>query len=794
MICLGPVSGVIAHASPVRFRTQIFLFLFLFGFAPLIAAVVINLPLVLDRLELFYRKAHLQNLRADFRDLDQHIASRQEMVRLLAKLPEPGTLLGLGKESEKEVDLARARYTEWINQILEEQLDITQILFVDRKGRDRFWLERDAQTQIWRPTTTAPARPSDALIRAAMGLERGGVLVSLIEIDPRAGAVDPRRLMSMYLVSPIGRQRGTAGEAMGAVVMSIDVGGLARFYRNTLWVRSDGTYLGQQGMYRSPGSAFNDFKGLKQIFKNGTLALWNQGDAQVIWVPMFRTSQGDYIWVGRSVDPSPLADFKFALVVRVLAIVLILIVLIWLGARWFALRTERIGRELGQGIARVLQEDEPVQFVWRRPEELRRLGESLTRLAEKHVRNSRNLRAHARELEASYRYKSEFLSNVSHELRTPLSSILLLSKMLAESPRLSPEQIQQAQVIHKAGKDLQGLIDNILDLSRIEAGHAMVDLAAVALPELLEEVIELVRPQFDAKGLSLTLTVSADAPPTLVSDPDKIRQIVKNFLSNAVKFTDVGEVRVRLERAVSESSPWPVRISVSDTGIGIPADKHGVIFEAFKQADGSTSRRYGGTGLGLTISKQLAELLGGRISLMSSEAGGSTFSLELPLSHVPGTQEEPPPVEAPRPEGPGPALPEPPDLGFRSQQVLVVDDDVQTLLSLTPLLEHWGLRVTAAGDTAEALEALRDEPDCSLVLMDALNPGMDACATIKTLKQQAQSEDLPVIALIAEPSEQALEACRTAGAEDFLVKPVEAQPLRDKLAQYLSPTGAARHR
>ncbi len=775
----------------MRFRAQIFLLLFLFGLAPLIAAVVINLPLVLDRLELFYRKAHLQNLRADFRDLDQHIASRQEMVRLLAKLPEPGTLLGLGEDSEKEVDLARARYTEWINQILEEQLDITQILFVDRQGAERFWLERDAQTQIWRPTTTPPARPGDALIRAAMGLERGGVLVSLIEIDPKAGAVDPRRLMSMYLVSPIGRQRGTSGEAMGAVVMSIDVGGLARFYHNTIWVRSDGTYLGQQGMFRSPGSAFDDFKGLREIFESGTLALWNRGDAQVIWVPMFRTSQGDYIWVGRSVDPSPLADFKFALVVRVLAIILILIVLIWLGARSFSLRAERVGRELAEGIARVLQEDEPVEFAWRRPEELRRLGRSLSRLAEKHVRNSRNLRAHARELEASYRYKSEFLSNVSHELRTPLNSILLLSKMLAESTRLTPEQVQQARVIHAASKDLQGLIDNILDLSRIEAGHAVVNLEAVALPELLEEVIELVRPQFDAKGLSLTLKVSPDAPPTLVSDPDKIRQIVKNFLSNAVKFTDVGGVQVRLERAPRAASPWPVRICVSDTGLGIPADKHGVIFEAFKQADGSTSRRYGGTGLGLTISKQLAELLGGHIGLVSSEAGGSSFTLELPLSHVPVVQEQAPRIEAPREAGPGPAPPEPPEAEFPAQQVLLVDDDVQTLLTLTPLLERWGLRVTAAGDTAEALEALRDEPDCSLVLIDALMPSMDACATIKTLKQQAQCEHLPVIALIADPSEQALEACRAAGAEDFLIKPVEAQALKGKLAQYLSPAGAA---
>jgi len=769
----------------VKFRTQIFLFLFLFGFAPLISAVMINLPLVLDRLELFYHKAHLQNLRADFRDLDQHIAGRQEMVRLLAKLPEPGAVLGTGKDvDEDKIDLARARYTEWINQIFKEQLDITEILFVDRQGNERFWLERDPETQVWLPTTDEPARPSTDFIEAALGAERGGVLVSLIDVDPVGAAVDPRRLMSMYLASPIGYDRAASGQPMGAVILSIDVGGMARFYRNTLWVRSDGRYLGQPpGLGGHELTAFDDFPGLDKIFASGNLSLWRKDGRQVMWVPMFRTKQGEPIWVGRSVDASPLADFKAALVARVLAIILILILLIWAVARWFALKAERVGLELGEGIARVLEGDEPVRFTWRRPEELSRLGANLTRLSEKHVRNSRNLRAHARELEASYRYKSEFLSNVSHELRTPLNSILLLSKMLAESTTVSPEQGQQARVIHKAGKDLQTLIDNILDLSRIEAGRAVINLAPIVLPELLEDVIELVRPQFHAKGLTLDLQVGGDLPKSVESDPDKIRQIIKNFLSNAVKFTKTGEVLVEL--ALDGEAACPVRISVHDMGIGIPNDKQGVIFEAFQQADGSTSRRYGGTGLGLTISTQLAELLGGRIELKSQEGQGSTFSLLLPLSHTPGQAHDSGRAEDEAAEASPPSAPELADTDFLGAQVLVLDDDVQTLLSLTPLLERWGLRVTVAGDYGEAIEALSEEPDCGVILMDALMPGLDPCATIQSLRAQSACDSVPVIALIADASAEAVQACLAAGADDAIAKPVDAQALKEMLVSRL---------
>ncbi|MES9967290.1 MAG: hypothetical protein ABW074_08475, partial [Sedimenticola sp.] len=186
----------------MKLRTQILLFFFLFALAPLVIAVVINLPLVLERMELFYHKAHLQNLRADFRDLDQHLASRDEMVRLLSKLPEPGVVMGNGESTPENIDLARTQYSQWVNQILLDQLDIVQIVFFDQEGRERFWLDRDINSQQWQPTTRRPPPTPKVFIEAALKSDTGRALVSPISIDRTAE--DPRRFMTLRLISPIG--------------------------------------------------------------------------------------------------------------------------------------------------------------------------------------------------------------------------------------------------------------------------------------------------------------------------------------------------------------------------------------------------------------------------------------------------------------------------------------------------------------------------------------------------------------------------------------------------------------
>ncbi len=776
----------------MRLRTQILVFLLLFGLIPLLAAFAINIPLVFSSLELFYHKAHLQNLRADFRDLDQHIASRVEMVRLLAKLPDGEKLVADPASTDPAArQWVEQRFIDSVNRILYDQRDIVQVLFMDRDGQPRYWLERNPGTLRLEPDPKLLDLPQAGFFEAGMRLEAGGVLISPISVNPEAGALDPTRFMVLRLISPLAGLRadphGTEPARPGVAVIDIDVGGLAEAYPKTYWVLNDGSFLRYGGTAGPQAAAFAEFPGLEEIFQKGELALWKgPGDEQVIWVPLLSTERSGPLWVGRQVDASPLSQFRDALQVRAGAIVLPFIAVILLLARWFAGRTERYGRELTEGIAGVLQTGTPVRFAWEGPRELQDLAANLTRLAETHAANAEALRQHTKDLEESNRYKSEFLANVSHELRTPLNSILLLSKLLADSGGrgLSPEQARQARVIHDAGQDLAGLIDNILDLARIEARRAIINLEETHLPSLLDSVLEMVRPQTDARGLTLDLEVRPNAPTRVVTDPDKLRQVLKNFLGNAVKFTERGSIRVTLSASDGpDAALRPVRIDVTDTGIGIAEDKHEVIFEAFKQADGSTSRRYGGSGLGLAISRGLADLLGARITLESEVGRGSTFSLLLPLEPERSGLD----VEAPRPHARGTdGAPVPlPTADFGGRRVLVVDDDVRNLLAITPLLERWRLTVLAAGDGQEAIEVLREEP-VDVVLTDVMLPGRDGNDMINQIKAEARFRELPVVALTARTDPDSRARILAAGASGFLSKPVDPLELRDTLARVLA--------
>lgn len=789
----------------MNLRGAILLFLLLFGLTPLVMAVAINLPLVLDRVGLFYQKAYLQNLRADFRDLDQHLASRHEMIRLLAKLPEPGLILG-EQGDEAQIDQARARYTGWINQILAEQQDIVQLLFLDDEAQERFWLERDAKTQEWRPTAQLPDRPPEELLGAGLRLPPGEVLVSRIRIDPDAGNRDPRQFMRLSLVSAIARAPQAPPD--GLVVMNIDVGGMAQFYRDTFWVTDRGRYLRPGQPWRDEALAFADFPGLEQLFAQQMPGLWRgERGAQIFWVPMFVTEDSRPLWVGRAVDPSPLDSFRNALVLRVAGVILVLILAVMITAGWFARRLERMGRELTAGVDRVVRSGEEVRFSWQGPQEVQAFGAKLTALAHNHAESLRDARAHTAELERSNRYKSEFLANVSHELRTPLNSILLLSKMLAEDKAaLPPHQQRQARIIHAAGRDLRALIDDILDLSRIEAGKLNLNLGWLEPRDMAAEVLELMGPQFADKGLSLRLEVVADAPVRIHSDRDKLRQILKNFLANAVKFTETGGATVTIGREANGH----LSLSVTDTGIGIPADKQALIFEAFQQADGSTRRRYGGTGLGLTISRELARRLGGGIRVESQEGQGARFTLWLPVeadAQSVGADEaralgadEPraltvEPVPTPR-MAPAETLAETgagtgPEAGagpnYQGRWVLLVERDAASLVTETRLLASFGLRIEMAADLEEAQETLGEEPGCALILLAEMVSPANTCDTIKAIRAWAPAARLPLVVIGRTGAPEAYDRYLAAGADDLIAKPMTTARLGAVLTATLGP-------
>ncbi len=754
-----------------KLRTRMLAFLFIFALLPLMAAVMINLPLVLERVESFYRQAILQNLRADFSDLDKHLTSRDEMIRLLARLPEPGLAMDANNTRTESIDMQRLGYTEWINRILQDQLDIVDILFLDTAGVSRFWLSRDPQSQTWEPTSVQPRRPQ--LDYLAPVLKAKNMFVALTPVNVDQQATTPSRAITLQMLAPLGPGEGKT--TYGAIVITVDIGGLVRRDDATLWVHDDGRYLKTPGVPEHTQNAFAEFPGLEEDFKSGNIVLWEAETGSVIWVPLLRTEGDQPLWVGRRIQGDPLQALRDALIVRVLSIILVLTLVIWVMARWIASRLETYGSELFQGIGTLLDKGEPLKFNWKGSPELEQLARDLSTLSETHARNTRNLQAHARELEASNRYQAEFLANVSHELRTPLNSILLLSKLLEKDQEgLNAEQRKQVQVIHEASVDLRALIDNILDLSRINADGLKVHIETVQLPRLLRDLMSLMQPQVAAKGLRLQLYIEEDVATEIRSDADKLRQILKNFLSNAVKFTSEGQIWIRLEQA---DEPYLVKLSVVDSGIGIPQDKQEIIFEAFKQADGSTQRRYGGTGLGLSISRELAHILCGEISLDSEQGKGACFSLLLPSECG---ERESTPVAAKKSVELAPVQVESPPLplaDFAGHKVLLVEQDIQQLLRLSQFLEAWNMEVFAAGDGGEIRETLSDEADVQVILISSDVPGCDTL--VESLRQDAESSRLVIGLGFSEGS-------LPIGLDKALAMPVDPVILKDMIEEYLS--------
>ncbi|MFE8604803.1 HAMP domain-containing protein [Archangium violaceum] len=381
-----------------------------------------------------------------------------------------------------------------------------------------------------------------------------------------------------------------------------------------------------------------------------------------------------------------------------------------------------------------------------------------------------SLEEKAEQLSLISKYKSEFLANMSHELRTPLNSMLVLAKLLADNSdgSLGRKQVEYAETIYSSGGDLLSLINEILDLSKVEAGKMQVEPRDSAVAELVEFARRTFGPVAEQKALGFLTEVGPEVPATVFTDPKRLQQILKNLLSNAFKFTSTGQVTLRIRMADTEerfAAPELVEadqvlaFSVIDTGIGIPEDKQKLIFEAFQQADGTTSRKYGGTGLGLSISRELARLLGGEIRVRSSRGAGSTFTLYLPRSYSGPERGEPasdsdvgytPMLREllPRDEVHGTAAPHPladdrEDLGADDRVLLVAVDDLEFAQGLVATAHQSGLKALVAtrGDVALSL-AQRLKP-YAIVLQLGL-PVIDGWSVLDQLKRDPRTRRIPV--------------------------------------------------
>ena len=423
----------------------------------------------------------------------------------------------------------------------------------------------------------------------------------------------------------------------------------------------------------------------------------------------------------------------------------------------------------------------------------------------------------AQQLAQASQYKSEFLANMSHELRTPLNSMLLLSRLLADNPdtNLTAKQIEFAATIHNAGSDLLALIDDILDLSKIEAGRMDVEPGEVSFDEIRSYVEQAFAPQAEDKGLDFTVVPDPDLPPAIVTDPQRLQQILRNLISNAVKFTEKGSVTLSISVATPDlqfTSPTlagarrVIAFAVRDTGIGISDDKVALIFEAFQQADGTTSRKYGGTGLGLSISRELARLLGGAIGVTSEVGRGAVFTLYLP--DVIATEVTPtmhagpaPPLPPVRSMPPGPAMlrslptaerrPTAAAHQLDGATVLIVDDDVRNVFALTSALELHGMTVLYADNGADGVRVLSEHPGVDIVLMDAMMPDQDGNETTRAIRRNRRFANLPVVFLTAKAMPGDRESSLAAGASDYITKPVDLDELLDVMAAWVNGEGRA---
>jgi signal transduction histidine kinase/DNA-binding response OmpR family regulator/CHASE3 domain sensor protein len=406
--------------------------------------------------------------------------------------------------------------------------------------------------------------------------------------------------------------------------------------------------------------------------------------------------------------------------------------------------------------------------------------------SEKLARAQVTLVEKAADLERANQYKSEFLANMSHELRTPLNSTLILAKLLADNKdgNLSSEQVRYAETISSAGNDLLALINDILDLAKVEAGKVELAIERIRVTSMVEAVARTFEPLAAEKGLALRVDIDRDTPERIETDPQRLGQILKNLLANAVKFTTTGSITVTVRPHGAEMT-----FVVRDTGIGIEADQQGVIFEAFRQADGSTHRKYGGTGLGLSISRDLARLLGGELRVASSPGQGSTFTLSLPVVYSPAASDPaaPPSSASPRmaalpPSPKAPAAKVPPAapmgddrdrLDASSRLLLIVEDDERFAAVLRDLAHEQGFQCLIALTAGDGL-ALAAQFMPHAILLDVNLPDHSGLGVLDQLKRSPKTRHIPVhMASVTDFSREAMEL----GAIGYALKPVKREEL-----------------
>ena len=474
-----------------------------------------------------------------------------------------------------------------------------------------------------------------------------------------------------------------------------------------------------------------------------------------------------------------IADARRSLLLGALGVGLIIVLVFSVLFAWISYRLTAPLIALSQATRKMQDGDYGIELTYRGSDEIGALTDDFRQLAARireqiaKVTASENLQRHYRQsAEQASQAKSEFLAKMSHEIRTPLHGVLGMLELL-QGNHLPPQQGEHLQLAARSARHLLQVVDEILDFSKIEAGKMELEAAPFDFGELVGDVVALFSPGAAAKGLVMTLT-RENIPAALIGDPARLRQVLSNLVSNAVKFTEAGHIRLH---CAWQPDPQVLHVALEDSGVGIPADRLQTIFDPFMQSDNSVARTYGGTGLGLSISARIVRLMGGEIELESSLGRGSRFRFSLPLqaaTALPATTEPAPATATNSVRADGAA-------------VLVVEDTPvnQTIIRIG--LERMGYRVDTVGNGAEAIRKV-EQGDYAVVLMDCHMPGMDgyaATTAIRDFEVRTGRRRLPIIAVTASVTGDEQARCRAAGMDDYLSKPFSIQELDAMLRRHL---------